>query len=160
MQRNRKRKKRKETEQYTICQTQKWDNYRLNLGEIAAISPTLPLPFLQLFLASSAAAPGFLWSQVAEKSTKKNLKNIIHFFLKKRRHKKDAMKQLHLVHCPKRNRLSAIWHEMKRGKRDTTRNISCCIVSCFPLHFILYRVNLDCFSNSVERVFIKRVRRY
>ena len=24
-----------------------------------------------------------------------------------------------------------------------------CIVSCFPLHFMLYLGNLDCFSNSV-----------
>ena len=30
---------------------------------------------------------------------------------------------------------------MQRGKHDTTRNISCTviIISCFPLHFMLYR---------------------
>ena len=38
---------------------------------------------------------------------------------------------------------------MKRGKRDTTRNISCTVLHRFPLQFMLYRGNLDYFSNSV-----------
>ena len=34
-------------------------------------------------------------------------------------------------------------------KRDTTRNISCTVVSFFPLHFMLYGGNLDYSSDSV-----------
>ena len=32
---------------------------------------------------------------------------------------------------------------MRRGKRDTTQNISCTVVSRFPLHFMFYRGNLE-----------------
>ena len=28
------------------------------------------------------------------------------------------------------------------------------VVSCFPLHFMLYRRNLDCFSNSVNKKYV------
>ena len=35
-----------------------------------------------------------------------------------------------------------------RGKRDTTRNISCSI-SFSSIHFMLYRGNFVCFFNSV-----------
>ena len=34
-------------------------------------------------------------------------------------------------------------------KRDTTQNISCTVVSFFPLHFMLYGGNLDYSSDSV-----------
>ena len=44
------------------------------------------------------------------------------------------------------------------GKRDTTRNISCSTVFRFPLHFMLYRGNLDYFFGQCT-CHIKRRRR-
>ena len=54
------------------------------------------------------------------------------------------------LHCPKGNPFSAIEHEMQQGKRDTRR--ICHVVSRFPLHFMLYRGNLDYLLNSVQGI--------
>ena len=53
--------------------------------------------------------------------------------------------------CPSLH-LSLPIHKMQLGKRDTTQNISCSVVSRFPLHFLLYLGNLDYFLDSVPYV--------
>ena len=55
---------------------------------------------------------------------------------------------LRCVHYPKSNRLSARYKIKCGGENVILRGIFH-VVSGFPLHFMLYRVNLDCFSNSV-----------
>ena len=68
-------------------------------------------------------------------------------------------RRCHNVHCTKGNRFSAIQHEMQRGK---PRGIFHVVVSRFPLHFMLFRGNLDYFSrvpssgfSSLELKFVR-----
>ena len=55
------------------------------------------------------------------------------------------------VHCPKGNRLSGLpRYNMKCSRENVILRGIFNVVSGFPLHFMLYRENLDCFSNRVR----------
>ena len=57
------------------------------------------------------------------------------------------------VHCPKGNRLSGLpRYNMKCSRENVILRGIFNVVSGFPLHFMLYRENLDCFSNSACEV--------
>ena len=58
------------------------------------------------------------------------------------------------VHCPKGNRLSGLpRYNMKCSRENVILRGIFYLVSCFPLHFMLYHGNLEYFSDSVGSSF-------